>query len=151
MGQRQTEVMSDETTQRADVEQVMKAGATAICQAWTQGFDTWFATPGTLVMGGIGQPFYFDVAFEGQHHPHYGRLLAVDPDRMVELAWLTGRGGTDGAETRVRVELSPTPDGTHLTLAHTGFYTEAAARAAQDSWPHVLAHLDEALTGSAPA
>lgn len=127
----------------------MTARPAAIYQAWTQEFDTWFATPGTLVMRAhAGEPFYFDVAFEDQHHPHYGRILELVPDRVVHFAWVTGAGGTDGAETHLHIELSPVADGTRLTLQQTGFYTEAAARAAADAWPHVLAHLDEVLAGS---
>ena len=49
----------------------MTASPAAIYRAWTQGFDTWFATPSTLVMRAqVGEPFYFDVSYDGQHHPH---------------------------------------------------------------------------------
>ena len=94
----------------------MTASPTAIYRAWTQGFDTWFASPGTLAMrAAVGEPFYFDVAYDGQHHPHYGRFVDLIPDHVVELAWVTGQGGTDGAETHVRVELSPDPQWHALT------------------------------------
>ena len=96
----------------------------------------------------VGEPFYFDVAYDGQHHAHYGRVVALVPDSVVEFAWVTGKGGTEGAETHVRIELFPIAEGTRLTLTHTGFYTETAARAAADSWPQVLAHLDDVLAGT---
>jgi hypothetical protein len=73
--------------------------------------------------------------------------VSLVPDQLVELAWVTGRGGTEGAETLVRVELQPTTDGTQLTLAHTGFYDSEAAQAAQESWPHVLAELNRSVPG----
>jgi uncharacterized protein YndB with AHSA1/START domain len=134
---------------RADTARTMTASAAVLYRAWTEEFDAWFATPGTVMMRAVvGEPFYFDVAYDGQHHPHYGRFIALVPDRVVELAWVTGRGGTEGAETRLRIELTPVSDGTQLALAHTGFYTESASRAARDAWPHVLAHLDEVLTAS---
>jgi uncharacterized protein YndB with AHSA1/START domain len=143
--------MTDARTYRADAERVTTASPTSIYHAWTHGFDTWFATPGTLVMRAqVGEPFYFDVAYDSQHHAHYGRFVSLVPDRVVELAWVTGQGGTEGAETHVRIELSPAPGGTLVSLAHTGFYTEAAARAAHESWPRVLAHLDHVLTSSHP-
>jgi uncharacterized protein YndB with AHSA1/START domain len=131
---------------RADLEHDMNANPAAIYRAWTKRFDSWFAAPGTLVMRAeVGEPFYFDVEYQGVHHPHYGRILSLELDRVVEMTWLTGSGGTDGAETVLRLELAPTSAGTHVRLAHTGFYTEEAAAATRDAWPQVLTHLDETL------
>jgi uncharacterized protein YndB with AHSA1/START domain len=134
---------------RADVEADLAASTSDIYRVWTQDFDAWFATPGTLMMRAeVGAPFYFDVEYDGKHHPHYGRFLALDPDRLVELTWVTGAGGTEGAETVVRIELTATDTGTHLVLAHTGFYTEESVEAARQAWPHVLRHLDSALAST---
>jgi uncharacterized protein YndB with AHSA1/START domain len=142
--------MAETNEYRADAVHTFATGPDLLYQAWTQRFDAWFATPGTLTMRAqVGEPFHFDVVYDGQRHPHYGKFVALVPDRVVDLTWVTGQGGTDGAETRVRVEFTPNRDGTRLILAQTGFYTEAAARAAHDAWPHVLIHLDEVLTGSA--
>lgn len=125
----------------------MRATPAAIYRAWTERVDSWFAAAGTPAMrAAVGEPFYFAVEHEGAHHPHYGRFLALDPGRRIELAWVTGRGGTDGAETIIRIDLMPGDVGTRLTLSQTGFYTESAAAAAQGAWPHVLAHLDARLT-----
>jgi uncharacterized protein YndB with AHSA1/START domain len=132
------------------VERDMTASADALFRAWTERFDTWFARPGIVRMRPqVDEPFYFEVEHEGARHAHHGRFLALEPDRLVELTWTTGRGGTDGAETVVRVELTGTGAGTHLRLTHAGFYDEPTAKQHEDAWHHVLAHLDACV--GAPA
>jgi uncharacterized protein YndB with AHSA1/START domain len=86
--------------------------------------------------------------FEGEHHAHYGRFLRLVENELLTLTWVTGHGGTEGAETTVRVELAPRPAGTLLRLTHSGFYDESSAKRHEDSWPTVLAHLDEWLSPS---
>jgi len=128
------------------MEQIMQAGAEAIDRAWTVEFDSWFATPRMIRMRPVeGEPFYFEVVHEGLRAPHYGRFLTLEPDRVVGLTWVTGKGGTDGAETVVRVELTPMESGTRLRLTHSGFDSESALARHRDSWPAVLAHLDDQL------
>ncbi len=58
---------------------------------------------------------------------------------------MTGRRGTDGAETVVTVDLTPSSSGATLLLTHIGFYDEAGARQHEEAWNHVLAHLDDIL------
>jgi uncharacterized protein YndB with AHSA1/START domain len=130
------------------LEQRMDASPTEIFRAWTEGLDTWFASPGAVhLVPEAGEPYWFDVVHEGNRHPHYGRFLALERGRLIEQTWVTGPGGTEGAETVVRIELEPTATGTILRLRHGDFANEASARRHADSWPHVLAHLDEVLAG----
>ena len=124
----------------------MGASADALYRAWTEAFDTWFASPGALSMDPqVGRPYWFEVVHEGQHHPHYGRFLALEPGRLIEQTWVSGAGGTGGAETMVRIELSPLGAGTRVVLTHDGFADAESARRHGDSWPAILAHLDETL------
>jgi uncharacterized protein YndB with AHSA1/START domain len=127
------------------VERDMKASAAAIYRVFTEDLDSWFAAPGAIRMRAQeDQPFYFETEHEGKRHPHYGRVLTLRPDRLVELAWVTGMGGTGGAETVVTVELAPRDGGTRLRLTHAGFYDDAAAKQ-HEVWGTILAMLDERL------
>jgi uncharacterized protein YndB with AHSA1/START domain len=128
------------------LEQRMEAPPAEIFYAWTEAFDTWFASPGAIRMVPVeGEPYWFDVVHEGNRHPHYGRFLVLEAGRLIEQTWVTGQGGTEGAETVVRIELAPNDEGTILRLSHGGFANEESAKRHADSWPQVLAHLDEVL------
>ena len=129
------------------VERFMAVPPTAVFEAWTEGLDRWFAAPGAIRMHPVpGEPFWFEVIHEGVRHPHYGRFLALEPGRLIEQTWVTGAGGTLGAETVVRVELVGSGSGTDLRLTHSGFADGESTERHAQSWPHVLAHLEDVLT-----
>ena len=130
------------------VERDMASSPAALYRAWTKGWERWFAAPGSFAgRAEVGAPIYFAVEHEGTRHPHYGRYLRLERDRLVELTWVTGKGGTEGAETVVTVELEPRGDGTRLKLTHRGFYREESRAENEAAWPHVLAHLDAMVGG----
>jgi uncharacterized protein YndB with AHSA1/START domain len=132
------------------VDRDFAATPATLYQAWTTGFDRWFAAPGSVLMiPKVNSVFFFETEFKpedqpaAQRHPHYGRFLRLSVDQLVELTWLTGAGGTEGAETIVTVELQPTGSSTHLVLRHAGFAGEAARDRHRQAWPIVLMQLDE--------
>ncbi len=129
------------------VERTMVAAPALLYEAWTETFDYWFASPGALRMRPeVGAPYWFEVVHQGNRVPHYGRFTALEPARLIELTWVTGKLGTEGAETVVRVKLAPVGTGTRLRLTHGGFYDAESARRHSDSWPSILEHLDHQLT-----
>jgi uncharacterized protein YndB with AHSA1/START domain len=128
------------------VERDMAQPPARLYRAWTEGFDQWFAAPGTVRMRAeVDTPFYFETDFQSKRHPHYGRFLRLVPDRLVEMSWVTGAGGTEGAETVVAVAFEPNGAGTHVRLEHKGFASEASARQHEEAWPVVLREQEKRL------
>ena len=122
----------------------MKLPPQALFPAWTSDeFGRWFGNSAeTLLMKPeVNVPWYFEARFEGQRHPHYGRFLRLEPDRLIETTWLN-EAATKGAETIVTIELVPSGEGTLLKLSHSGFADEESRNGHEQAWPQVLEHLD---------
>jgi uncharacterized glyoxalase superfamily protein PhnB/uncharacterized protein YndB with AHSA1/START domain len=127
--------------------------AATLYRAWTTLWHAWLAEADTIRMQAeAGAPFFFDVVQrfpdgrEPVRHAHYGRFLRLVPDALVSLTWVTGAGGTTGAETTLTVHLDAVAgDFTQVTLTHEGFATEQARDTHEAAWRVILAHQDSVL------
>ena len=130
-------------------ERVFAAKPREIYDAWTTGFERWFAQEGTLAMlPQVGSAWFFYNRDDWGRHPHYGRFLALESERLIETTWLTGNGarvGTWGAETILKIGLAIHREGTKLTLAHTGFVSDESRDGHAENWPLALDALAAAL------
>jgi len=128
------------------VERIMESSPGVLYHAWTSQLDRWFAAPDSVIMQGeINTAFFFETEYEGKRSPHYGRFLKLVQNHLVEITWVTGAGGTKGAETVVTVELEPYGQGTRLHLTHAGFPDEESKNAHEQAWPFVLEQLDKRM------
>ena len=130
----------------------LEASPSKVYEAWTEKFGLWFADEETLqTVPEIGRPFFFYTPSAWGRHPHYGRFLELKENEVVEMCWLTGDGtqeGTQGAETVLRIELTPKGDGTSIRLTHSGHVSEKSRSGHAENWPLALQELDKKLTGT---
>jgi uncharacterized protein YndB with AHSA1/START domain len=126
---------------RLTAERTIAVAAQVLYRAWTDGFDRWFAVPGSVQATAIeGAPFFFETEADGEFQPHYGRFLRLERGRLVILTWVTS--ATLGVETVITIKLEPRANGTHLRLSHAGFPDAATLRRHEDAWPLMLAQLE---------
>lgn len=65
-----------------------------------------------------GRPFFFYTPDEWGRHPHYGRFLKLEQDRLVEMTWMT----------------------------HSGHASEKSRDGHAENWPLALEELEKALS-----
>ncbi len=128
---------------RVTVERTMTASPRVIYKAWTEQYDQWFAAPGTLLMKPeVNVPYFFETRYNGERHPHYGRFIKLEADRLIVMTWINA-AGTQGAETVLTVELTPRGKGTHLRLTHEGLPDEESKKGHEEGWALALTVLDD--------
>ena len=125
------------------VERDFRLSQEILFRAWTEEFDRWFASPGMILMKPkLNAVFFFQTNHEGMTHPHYGRFLKIERNRLIEMTWVTGTPGTKGAETVLTIELTPSGNGTHLRLTHAGFPDDETRLIHEKAWPLLLPRIE---------
>lgn len=73
---------------------------------------------------------------------HEGKVLELDPPRLLAYTWLGNFHNDPQLRTIVRWELTPTKTGTHVKLTHSGLASEPdSSKAYSQGWPGVLAEV----------
>jgi uncharacterized protein YndB with AHSA1/START domain len=68
-----------------------------------------------------------------------GEVLEFDPPRLLAYTWVANWHDDKTRRTIVRWELTPTKDGTHVKVTHSGLAQESVARKDYSSgWPGVV-------------
>jgi uncharacterized protein YndB with AHSA1/START domain len=129
------------------IEKVVGIPVPQLFKAWTSQLDLWFASPGSLLSKiEPNAPFYFETIHAGVRHPHYGRFLEIVEPTKVALTWVTGEGGTEGAETLLTIELLDHQAGAFIRLTHAGFRNEDSKNLHQEAWHSILQVMEERLS-----
>jgi uncharacterized protein YndB with AHSA1/START domain len=69
----------------------------------------------------------------------HGEVLEYDPPRLLAYTWIANWHEDKSRKTIVRWELTPTKDGTHVKVTHSGLGEEAVARKNYSGgWPGVV-------------
>lgn len=123
-----------------------------VWEAWTrpERLTAWLCLRANVepVVGGRYELFWNPDPAKPEHDSTIGcRVLSVDRPRLLRFSW---RGANevaavmnrpDAPVTEVEVRLSPTPDGTRLTLVHSGW-------ADGPDWERARAWFDRAWSGA---
>lgn len=92
----------------------------------------------------VGGRWYLEMRPPQPYHGHSfirhdGKILEVDPPRLLVYTWTANFHADPKQESIVRWELTPTKSGTHVKVTHSGLRSEpAAAKAYAGGWPGVL-------------
>jgi uncharacterized protein YndB with AHSA1/START domain len=69
----------------------------------------------------------------------HGEVLECDPPRVLAYTWISNWHDDKSRKTIVRWDLTPTKDGTHVKVTHSGLAEEEAARKGYSGgWPGVV-------------
>ncbi len=142
-----------ETTLKAKIE--IKAAPEKVYAAWTkpERFSQWFGPPkggGSLEVArfepAIGGGYDVTMVFpDGDRVRLFGEYLELDPFDRIVFTWQWAEGTDTSNETRVTVDLAPSPLGTQLTLTHERFLNSADRDQHESGWDPLLVRLADTI------
>jgi len=75
---------------------------------------------------------------------HEGEILEIDPPRLLVYSWFANFHKNPKHRSVVRWDLTPTKDGTHIKVTHSGLAAEPeASKEYAGGWPGVLDELKQ--------
>ena len=106
------------------VEQTLAAPIESVWEAITQAdkMRQWYFEPMAEFEPTVGFETEFDVEFEGEVYRHQWKIIEVVPEQKIAYEW---RYGGHTGDSVVNWVLTESPDGTKITLSHSGQETFA--------------------------
>lgn len=86
---------------------------------------------------------------DGSEHETQGEFLEVLKPMRLAMSWRWRGGDVDPGESRVVIDLLAIPEGTELTVSHTGLFNEESARSHDNGWNGALDKLGRHAEGVA--
>src|SRR5262249_28072570 len=81
----------------------------------------------------------------GQSFAVCGEYTRLERPRLLGFTWIHDWGEVERPETKVLIELSRTPSGTHVRLTHSGFASESTRDDHHQGWTQILGWLQRYL------
>ena len=82
----------------------------------------------------------------GKDYVHDGEILEYDPPRLLVYTWIAAFHEVPDQVTTVRWELTPTPQGTHVKVIHSGLANLPKSRESyRGGWPGFVAAIKNYL------
>jgi uncharacterized protein YndB with AHSA1/START domain len=119
-----------------------------------QGIACWWGPDGGPVLLAEADPRVggaFRVRFrtlDGSEHEVGGEYLDIEKPRLLAMSWRWLGGQEDPGESRVEIDLRAIPEGTELTLTHSGLHSEATRSSHEQGWTGALDKLERHLLAS---
>lgn len=83
---------------------------------------------------------------DGNEHEVRGEFLVVDPPRRLSMSWHWQGNENEGDSSELELILRPIPEGTELTLTHSGLHDAAAHDSHSRGWNGSLDKLQTKFT-----
>jgi uncharacterized protein YndB with AHSA1/START domain len=98
-------------------------------------------------MGGVKLILHAEVDglwfWQIRNHPHYGRILALEPSKRVHMTWMSE--STRGLESKLEITFAEKEGATEIVLHHTGLPDDDGGRGHEAGWNGLLNVLVEKI------
>ena len=128
--------MSDQAkTIEVKVERIIPAPAAEVFDSWLNPKipgNPWSMAEKLLLNPEVDGFFYWNI----KGTPHYGRFTEVERPSRIQHTWMSPN--TSGLESNVSVTFEKKPEGTLMTLVHSGLPDSSGGRSHENGWSFFL-------------